>query len=150
MSGNYSIGKMAKTGNCKVQTIRYYEEVGLLPKPARSAGNQRMYTEMHLKRLSFIRHSRELGFSLEQIRNMLDLTDNPDHSCESVDQIAKSHLADVESKILRLVDMKSELERMIKQCAGNHVGDCRIIEVLSDHHLCVTEHELPESPSRKT
>lgn len=146
MASGYSIGKMAKVGNCKVQTIRYYEEIKLLPEPERSIGNQRIYTDTHLKRLGFIRHSRELGFSLDQIRNMLDLTDNPDHSCQSVDQIAKNHLADVESKILRLNDMKNELERMIKQCAGNQVGDCRIIEVLSDHQLCMAEHR-PSEPS---
>lgn len=147
MALEHSIGKMADIGHCKVQTIRYYEEIGLLPKPARTAGNQRIYTETHLQRLGFIRHSRELGFSLDQIRNMLDLSDNPNHSCESVDLIAKSHLAEVESKILRLNDMKNELERMIEQCAGNHVGDCRIIEVLSNHQLCIKEHQAPESPS---
>lgn len=147
MTLEHSIGKMAKIGHCKVQTIRYYEEIGLLPEPARSTGNQRIYTEAHLQRLGFIRHSRELGFSLEQIRNMLNLSDNPNHSCESVDVIAKNHLADVESKILRLNDMKNELQRMIKQCAGNQVGDCRIIEVLSDHQLCIKEHQTPEPPS---
>ena len=139
MSGTFSIGQMAKAGNCKVQTIRYYEEIGLLPKPQRSGGNQRLYLEEHRERLSFIRHSRELGFSLDQIRQILDLTDDPTHSCAEVDQIARVHLMEVESKIKRLQSMRKELKRMISQCAGDKVADCRIIKVLSDHALCLAD-----------
>lgn len=137
MSKTYSIGEIAKEGNCQVQTIRYYEHIGLIPAPERTAGNQRIYRQAHRDRLSFIRHSRELGFSLDQIREILALSDSPDHSCEDVDTIARSHLADVESKIKRLQGMKKELKRMIEQCAGKQVADCRIIEVLSDHSLCL-------------
>ncbi|MFT5220661.1 MAG: DNA-binding transcriptional MerR regulator [Planctomycetota bacterium] len=130
---------MAKVGNCTVQTIRYYEQIGLLAKPGRTEGNQRIYRQEHRDQLNFIRHSRELGFSLDQIRQILALNDYATHSCEEVDQIAGSHLRDVESKIKRLQDMKKELKRMIGQCAGGLVSDCRIIEVLSDHALCLSE-----------
>ena len=133
---------MAKVGNCTVQAIRYYAQIGLLPEPGRTEGNQRMYLQEHRDRLNFIRHSRELGFSLEQIRKILALNDDPTHSCDEVDQIARSHLLEVESKIERLQEMKKELERMINQCAGGLVSDCRIIEVLSNHSLCLSgEHQ---------
>ncbi len=139
MSRIYSIGEMAAKGNCKVQTIRYYEQIGLLPEPERNSGNQRIYLQKHLDRLGFIRHSRELGFSLDRIREILALSDDPTHSCGDVDQIARSHLQEVEHKIKRLQCMGNELKRMIGQCAGNRVADCRIIEVLSDHSLCSTQ-----------
>ncbi|MGI1669604.1 MAG: helix-turn-helix domain-containing protein [Neptuniibacter sp.] len=137
MSKKYSIGEVAIAGNCQVQTIRYYEQIGLIPAPERTVGNQRIYRQAHCDRLAFIRHSRELGFSLEQIREILTLNDSPNHSCGDVDAIARSHLADVESKIKRLQGMKKELKRMIEQCAGGTVADCRIIEVLSNHNLCL-------------
>lgn len=142
MTTLYSIGQMAKTGHCKVQTIRYYEEIGLLDKAKRSAGNQRIYNQSQIDRLKFIRHSRELGFSLDQIREILSLSDQPSHGCQDVDDIARNHLLDVDSKIKRLQGMKKELKRMINQCNGDQIADCRIIEVLSDHHLCtVSEHK---------
>lgn len=144
MGKTYSIGQIAKAGNCQVQTIRYYEQIGLIPAPERTAGNQRIYRQAHRDRLNFIRHSRELGFSLDQIREILALSDNPDHSCTDVDVIARSHLADVDSKIKRLQGMKKELKRMIEQCAGDQVADCRIIEVLSNHSLCLHEKHAKE------
>ncbi len=142
MSHRYSIGQLARAGHSKVQTIRYYEQVGLLKKAQRNAGNQRVYDQAQMDRLKFIRHSRELGFSLEQIREILALSDNPDHSRLEVDQIARNHLKDVESKIERLQGMRKELKRMINQCSGDQIADCRIIEVLSDHQLCLArEHQ---------
>ncbi len=144
MSQQYSIGKMAKAGNCRVQTIRYYEQIGLLALPERTEGNQRIYYQEHLDKLRFIRHSRELGFSLVQIKEILTISEDPFHSCEEVDQIAHSHLQDVESKIKRLQSMRKELKRMITQCAGKQVADCRIIEVLSNHTLCISkQHPKP-------
>lgn len=142
MGQKFTIGQMARVGNCKVQTIRYYEQIGLLPEPERTAGNQRIYLQSHRDRLNFIRHSRELGFSLDQIRKILALSDDPSHSCEEVDQIARAHLQEVESKIKRLQEMRKELKRMISHCAGDHIADCRIIEVLSDHTLCISEEHV--------
>lgn len=141
----YSIGQVARSANCKVQTIRYYEQIGILPAPARSEGNQRIYSQRHLERLSFIRHSRELGFSLEQIREILALVDDPTHSCEEVDRIASAHLTEVKSKIERLEEMRRELERMVSQCAGGTVTECRIIESLADHSLCLSDEHHTET-----
>ncbi len=139
-----SIGLLASETGCKVQTIRYYEEIGLLPEPPRTAGNQRVYDERHVKRLSFIRHSRELGFSLDAIREMLALSDNADQPCETVDRIAKSHLDDVVEKIAQLTSLKKELQRMVKHCKGGRISECRIIEVLADHSHghCLTDHKV--------
>lgn len=142
MEKNYSIGQLAKDCNCKVQTLRYYEEIALIPKPGRNSGNQRIYTELHRKRLLFIRHSRQLGFSLEQIRQILALTDDPNQPCDEVNAIAKTHLEEVTYKIARLKDMQKELKRMVCECSADKVADCKIVEVLSNHSLCQTEHEL--------
>ncbi|MGH6894997.1 MAG: MerR family transcriptional regulator [Geminicoccaceae bacterium] len=139
MPGDFTIGDLAQQTGCKVQTIRYYEEIGLMPEPARTAGNQRRYSHEHVDRLAFIRHSRELGFPLDAIRQLLSLADHPEQSCASADLIARAQLQNVELRIARLQALKAELERMIEQCAGNQVRDCRVIEVLSDHAQCLAE-----------
>jgi Cu(I)-responsive transcriptional regulator len=144
MNTQFSIGEMARAGGCKVQTIRYYEQIGLLPRPQRTQGNQRIYTRLHFDRLRFIRHSRELGFSLDHIRQVLDLSDGAENSCEKIDRIAKDHLREVESKIQRLQSLRKELKRMISECAGNRISDCHIIKVLSDHALCQTSDHLKQ------
>lgn len=136
---SYQIGDLARQAGTKVQTVRYYEQIGLMPEPARSAGNQRRYGEAHLKRLAFIRHGRELGFSLDAIRALLSLTAEPGRSCEAADRIAREQLTAVESRIERLEALKTELERMIASCAGGTVSDCRVIETLADHGRCVAE-----------
>lgn len=127
-----TIGELASRTGTKVQTIRYYEQIDLLPAPERSAGNQRRYTSGHLDRLAFIRHARELGFSLGAIRELLGLADRPEQPCDAVDRLARVHLEQVERRIVRLTMLKAELERMIAQCAGGRVRDCRVIEVLSE------------------
>ena len=136
----FTIGQMARAGNCKVQTIRYYEEIELLPKPTRTSGNQRQYSQSLLDRIRFIRHSRELGFSLDQIRKILSLNDDPGNSCEDLDKIAREHLATVESKIERLQSLQKELKRMVSECSCGKVSDCKVIEVLSNHDLCISGH----------
>ncbi len=128
----YTIGRLAQDTGCKVQTIRYYEEIGVMPPPDRSKGNQRLYERSHMHRLLFIRHSRELGFPLDTIRQLLNLTDNPSQPCETVTRTARAHLAEVNSRIVGLQNVKLELERMISQCdGGRQMSECRIIEVLS-------------------
>ncbi len=128
-----SIGDLARRTGCKVQTIRYYEQIELIPKPGRTSGNQRFYGEMHADRLAFIRHSREMGFSLDAIRELLGLSDDPNRSCEQADQIARAHLREVETRIASLTVLKTELERMVRQCGRGRIADCRVIEVLADH-----------------
>ena len=139
------IGEAARQSGVKVPTIRYYEQIGLLPEPDRSAGNQRLYGQSALDRLAFIRHARELGFPLDAIRDLLSLSDRPDQSCAAADVIARAQLAEVESRLARLTALKGELERMVVQCAGGRIADCRVIEVLGDHSLCATDHQHPES-----
>ncbi|MBU3031452.1 MerR family transcriptional regulator [Paracoccus marinaquae] len=140
-----TIGKLAGAARVKVPTIRYYEQIGLLPQPERSAGNQRLYDRAMLDRLAFIRHARDLGFPIEAIRDLLSLSDGPDQPCAAADSIAKIQLADVEARIARLVALKAELERMLAQCAGGCIADCRVIEVLGDHSLCTGEHRLQDA-----
>ena len=139
-----TIGKLGTQAGVKVPTIRYYEQIGLLPEAERSAGNQRLYSRKAMERLAFIRHARDLGFTLEAIRDLLSLSDRPDQSCAAADAIAKAQLAEVESRLARLTALKAELERMVVQCAGGKIADCRVIEVLGDHSLCATDHRHPE------
>ena len=125
------IGQLARQPGTKVETIRFYEKNGLLPAPSRTDGNYRAYEPGHLSRLSFIRRARELGFSLDQIREILKLADDRSQSCAAVDAIAREHRKEVERKIEDLTALKSELDRMIDQCGCGLVADCRIIESLS-------------------
>ncbi len=138
-----TIGKLGQASGVKVPTIRYYEEIGLLPEAERSAGNQRLYTRRAQQRLTFIRHARELGFPLDAIRDLLSLSDRPDQSCAAADAIASVQLAAIEARIARLTALKAELERMLVQCAGGVIADCRVIEVLGDHAKCHTDHAPP-------
>ncbi len=136
----YGIGEMARLSGCKVQTVRYYEETGLMPVPVRTGGNQRRYDEPALERLKFIRHCRTLGFGLDAIRELLSLSEDPNQSCAAVDSLAGKHLVSVEQRIEQLESLRGELTRMIISCAGGSVSQCRIIEVLADHSLCDGEH----------
>ena len=132
MKGSHlTIGELGRRTDTKVETIRYYEQVGLLPAPARTPGNYRAYDTAHLKRLTFIRRSRELGFSIDQIRALLDLADQRELSCEAVDIIAKQHRGEVDRKIADLRALRRELDSMIDQCRHGTVAECRIIESLS-------------------
>jgi Cu(I)-responsive transcriptional regulator len=128
-----AIGAAAKRSGVKVPTIRYYEQIGLLPAPPRNDGNRRQYDTGDLRRLAFIRHARELGFELEAIRALLSLQDNPNQSCAAADAIARARLAEIERRIASLTVLKAELERMIQECACGRVAECRVIETLSDH-----------------
>lgn len=126
-----TIGQLASGTNTKVETIRYYERIGLLPAPRRTAGNYRSYRGEHLNRLSFIRRARYLGFSLSQIRGLLSLADQRDRPCSSVDAIAREHLAEVDRKVADLTALRRELDSIISQCGHGTIAECRIIEALS-------------------
>ena len=137
----FSIGTLAKRTGTKVQTIRYYEQIGLMPEPGRTDGGQRRYGDVELDRLSFIRHSRQLGFSLGAIRELLDLSDSPERSCAQVDAVAQKQLREVEARIARLEALRDELQRMIGECSADRVADCRILEVLRDHEEYLSDHQ---------
>ena len=127
----FAIGDLARLTGTKVETIRYYERIGILPEPARTSGNYRAYGESHLGRLSFIRRSRILGFSIEQVRELLSLADQRDRSCEAVDAIAREHLAEIDRKLADLSALRRELNSILGQCRSGTVAECRIIEALS-------------------
>ena len=126
-----SIGKAAERTGVKVPTIRYYEKIGLLPAPGRTESNRRLYGEPEVRRLGFIRHARELGFEIEAIRALLDLQDQPNRSCSSVDAIAAERLVEVRRRIEALRALELELERMLVSCSHGIVGECRVIEALT-------------------
>lgn len=135
-----TIGKLGKAAGVKVPTIRYYEQIGLLPERERSDGNQRLYGPEALDRLTFIRHARDLGVTLEAIRELLSLSDQPDRSCAAVDAIARRQVEEVKARIARLEALQAELERMLAQCAQGAVSDCRVLQALGDHALCTGAH----------
>lgn len=139
-SAPFSIGDLAMRSGTKVETIRYYEKAGLMPPVARTSGNHRAYTQAHADRLGFIRHSRELGFSLDNIRTLLALADAPDRPCVEVDAIARAHLQGVRERVARLQALEAELVRMVDECQCGRVAECRVIEVLADqtHAHCLT------------
>ena len=124
------IGELASATATKVETVRYYEKIGLLALPARTSANYRAYGNEHLARLSFIRRARDLGFTLEAVRELLTLSDDKARSCEAVDSIARVHLADIERKISDLAALRTELDRVIGSCRRGTVGDYKIIETL--------------------
>lgn len=134
-----SIGELARRAGCKPETVRYYERIGLLRDASRTDGGQRRYGDDTVRRLSFIRHARDFGFSVGSVRELLAMSDQPDMSCQEVDAIATHHLKEVEARLQRLSALREELQRMVSQCAGGKVESCRIIEVISDHQLCITE-----------
>lgn len=140
----FSIGQLGARTGCKIQTIRYYEQIGLMPEPVRTEGNQRRYGQQHMARLAFIRHSRELGFPLDAIRELLSLADVPDRSCAAADAIAKRQLEQVERRIKQLTALRAEFKRMIAECQGGKICECRVIEVLADssHGHCLTDRHV--------
>lgn len=131
-----SIGKLAARTRVKVTTIRYYESIGLLEEPVRSASGQRAYCNSDLERLSFIRHARDLGFSIEEIRELISLQVNVNQDCEVVDQIASGQLDKVRRRLAQLEALEGELRRILTSCEGGTVGTCNILEALKDHEQC--------------
>jgi len=126
------IGDLAKSTGTKVVTVRYYEQIGLLPLPSRTAGNYRTYSKEDMRRLRFIRRCRDLGFALDQIRDLLRLSSRKDEECAEVDRITAQHLIEIEQKISDLKRLAEELRRLNNCCKGKGIiADCRIIEALS-------------------
>lgn len=136
----FSIGRLAKASGVKVTTIRFYESIGLLPVPKRSLSERRLYDDEDARRLSFIRHGRELGFASDDLRTLLALADAPHQACGDADAIARRHLASVKAKIAALRRLERELVRMTNDCDHDRVSTCRVIETLADHGLCASPH----------
>ena len=129
---NLKIGDLARATGTKVVTIRYYEKIGLLAAPSRSVGNYRTYDDAALARLRFIRRCRDLGFSLDRIRELLDLSLDVARPCADVDAITATHLADVERKIADLQSLARELRRISATCnGGGTIANCRILDAIA-------------------
>ena len=126
----FTIGLLSKQTGCNIETIRYYERVGVLPKPPRSSGGHRLYEKIHAKRLKFVRRARELGFSLNEIKDLLHLVDTDEVSCEEVKKITLQHVNEVRSKISDLKRIENVLVDMAAHCDNGEVPECPIIETL--------------------
>ena len=124
------IGELSAQTDCKIETIRYYEKIGLLPEPSRSASGYREYDDDHLKRLSFVRRCRELGFTIDEIRGLLELVDGGNYTCSDVKQITLEHVNSIRQKIADLKKLEKTLSGIASQCAGDKAPECPIIDAL--------------------
>ncbi len=125
-----TIGEVAARAGLAASAIRYYEKAGLLPVPSRSPGGYRLYSDAHLKRLSFIRRARALGFSINEVRKLLKLADERKRPCAEVRGVAAAHLEDVQAKIADLRAMERVLRETVARCADGRRADCPLIEAL--------------------
>jgi len=133
-----SIGQLGRATGTTVETIRYYEKIGLLPAPIRTAANYRVYAERHVQLLGFIRRARELGFSIEDIRELMELASHREAPCADADGLAARHLETTERKIEALKRLRRELRDTLASCEGGRIAECRVIQALS-----------PDLPSKK-
>ena len=139
----FTIGTLSKRTGVNIETIRYYERTGLIDAPPRTASRRRLFDDHAVRRLAFIRHTRELGFDVPTIRALLGLQSSPEAACDDVTRLASAQLHAVQTRIARLQVLKAELSRIIRHCAGGKMADCRIIEALTAHELA------DRRPSRK-
>jgi len=130
MGARLGIGALSEQTGCNIETIRYYEREGLLPNPPRTEGGHRVYDKEHLKRLTFIRRSRELGFALEEVRGLLRMVDGEHYSCAEVKSLTLDHLKDVRGKLTDLKKLEKVLKQLADQCTGDATPDCPIVEAL--------------------
>jgi MerR family mercuric resistance operon transcriptional regulator len=129
-SENLLIGRLSKLTGVNIETIRYYERIGIMPNPRRSEGGQRIYNESQLKRLRFVKRSRLIGFGLEEIRALLALDDQDELSCNEVYSLTEGHLKEVQEKIIELKSIENSLKLLAKQCSRGNKPDCPIIDML--------------------
>ena len=124
------IGELARLTDCQVETIRYYEKESLLPEPARSEGNYRLYTQAHVERLTFIRNCRSLDMTLEEIRSLLNLRDSPQGQCESVNALIDEHIHHVKARIDGLLGLQTQLIELRQSCTEGKLKQCGILHQL--------------------
>ncbi len=129
MLEKYTIGTLSRESGVNLETIRYYEKISLLNKPERSGNGYRHYNESAIKRLRFIRRGRELGFGIAEIKTLLELADHPEHPCKEADQLAQTHLTEIETKIKDLLAMQEVLTKIVA-CQSHSAEHCRLIETL--------------------
>ena len=136
--GMIMIGDLSHRTGTKVNTIRFYEEIGLMPKATRTRSGRRTYTPGDIRRLAFIRHARGLGFSTEEIRSLMALADQPDQDCAEAAHIARRHLQALDQRIAQLNTLRAELGRVAQSCDGGRAADCSVIEAIAELHLEVS------------
>ena len=125
-------GDLARATGCNLETIRYYEKIGIMPDPPRSKKGYRSYDDAHVKRLKFVMRSRDLGFSLEEVRGLLGLVDDRSRTCAEVQIIAEDHLTDVQAKIADLQRIERVLSDTVARCTGDAAPECAVIDALLD------------------
>jgi MerR family transcriptional regulator, mercuric resistance operon regulatory protein len=126
----FAIGEMSRQTGVNIETIRYYERIGLMPKPDRTAGGNRQYDQDQLKRLYFLRRARDLGFSLEEIRGLFEMVDRKDFTCSEVHDLTVNHLISVREKISNLTRLEKALSAMVAECSRGDVPECPILETM--------------------
>lgn len=131
----YTIGTLSRESGVNLETIRYYEKICLLNKPPRADNGYRHYDESAIKRLRFIRRGRELGFGITEIKTLLEIADHPEHPCKQADQLAQTHLAEIETKIKDLLAMQDVLTKIVA-CRSHTAEHCRLIETLDQRSCC--------------
>lgn len=127
---DFTIGYLSERTDCNIETIRYYERIGIMPSPPRSNGGRRIYQHDHIKRLMFIRRSRELGFSIAEIRALLSLVDEGSYSCGEIQTLTIEHIKNIKNKIADLKKLEKMLSRIASQCKGDDIPECPIIDAL--------------------
>jgi DNA-binding transcriptional MerR regulator len=137
---DFSIGELSAETGVKVPTIRYYEGIGLIAAPPRTEGNQRRYDAVARDRLRFIAHARAMGFPMASLKAMLRIAGHKDAPCADLDDLVRGRLAEVDERIARLTALRGELSSMLDSHHHGTVGECRIVEVLSDHDECAGDH----------
>lgn len=130
------IGDLAAMTGCQVVTIRYYEKEGLLPQPERTGANYRLYDEHAVERLRFIRHCRQHGMNLSEIRALLAFKDNPMVTCDWINSLVATHLAAVDEQIASLQHLKQHLQALLHRCSGGKKAECGILESLNRGDPC--------------
>lgn len=121
---------LARATGCNIETIRYYEKIDIMPEPPRSSNGYRSYDETHVRRLQFVMRSRDLGFTLEEVRGLLGLVDARSRTCGEVQAIAEQHLQDVRAKVADLSRIERVLSETVARCTGDDAPDCAVIDAL--------------------
>jgi MerR family mercuric resistance operon transcriptional regulator len=150
-------GELARRTGCNLETVRYYEKIGLLPAPPRTPRGYRTYDEAHEHRLRFILRARELGFGIEEIRSLLGLVDGRGFTCAEVREMTLHHLADVRARISDLRKLERTLAETVAACSGAQVPDCPVIDTLAgqrgvraDARMLLRGAPSPTAPTRSS
>jgi MerR family transcriptional regulator, mercuric resistance operon regulatory protein len=142
-------GALAAETGCNIETVRYYEQIGILPPPPRSEGGHRLYGPEFVRRLHFVRRGRDLGFTLEEIRELLSLVDGGNFTCAQIEGIASAHVDEIRRKIADLNRLKKTLEAMAAQCGGGTIPECPIIDALFQSRAPLTPANAAREPRRR-